>query len=437
MLMDCLAAGRSVSLPALSVSAGKSVSRVTGAYARVRKQFKLPLGRFEGVEEPLARIAGYTYMMDAARTLTTRALDAGEQPAVASAIVKYQLTEHMRRIVNDAMDIHGGTGICLGPQNLIARAYQGVPISITVEGANILTRTLIVYGQGAIRCHPHLREEMESVADADRARALRRFDKALFGHIGFVVTNLARTFWRGLTAGLFIRVPISGPASRYAQRLSRLSSAFALLSDASLFVYGGSLKRREKTSGRLADALSFLYLASATIKRFEDDNRPREDEKLLRYACEYCLYQVEQSILVVLKNYPVWVRLPLTGLIFPTGKRHNPPSDHLGHEIADLLLAPSAVRDRLTAGIYLPKNENEQMGRLDLALVAVIAAEASEKKLQKFVDGHPMLIGDLEAQLAEAMRVGVLSAAEAVSVRESNRLRRAVIRVDDFAPADI
>jgi acyl-CoA dehydrogenase len=435
MLMDCLAAGRSISLPALAVGAGKTASRATGAYARIRKQFKLPIGKFEGIEEPLARIAGFTYFMDAARTLTARALDTGEQPAVASAIVKYQLTEHMRRLLNDAMDIHGGSGICLGPQNLIGRAYQSIPISITVEGANILTRTLIVYGQGAIRCHPYVREEMEAATDADRARGAQRFDRAFFAHVGYVISNVARSLWIGLTAAHLVRVPVTGPAHRYAQQLTRLSSAFAVVSDFAMLAFGGALKRKEKISGRLADVLSDLYLASAAIKRFEDDGRPHEDEPLLRYACEYCLHKAEKTLVVVLKNFPPFLGRLLGAMLFPIGRHFAPPHDRLGHEVAALLLAPSAARDRLTAGIFVPTGEADQFGRIEIALTAVIAAEALEKKLQGFIEEHPLLHGDLEAQLREAQRSGVLSATETETVREAARLRRAVIRVDDFAPA--
>jgi acyl-CoA dehydrogenase len=437
MLMDCLAAGRSISLPALSSGAGKLASRATGAYARVRKQFKLPLGKFEGVEEALARIAGYTYLMDAARTLTARAVDLGEQPSVASAIVKYQLTEHMRRVVNDAMDVQGGSGICLGPQNLLGRAYQALPISITVEGANILTRTLIIYGQGAVRCHPYVRKEMEAVADPDRKRALKTFDGALFGHIGFTISNALRALWMGLTGARLVRVPFAGPARRYAQQLTRLSSAFAFISDVALLALGGALKRKEKISGRFADVLSYLYLASAVLKRFEDDGRPPADEALLRYACEYCLHQAEKSLVVILKNFPNrFVDWLCGGLCFPAGRHFHPPSDRLGHAAAETLLAPSATRDRLTAGIHVPRDEGDALGRLEKALVAVIAAEAHERKLRTVIEGNPLLHGDLEAQLGAAVRAGVLSEAEAGLVREAQRLRSGVIRVDHFAPGD-
>jgi acyl-CoA dehydrogenase len=437
MLMDCLAAGRSISLPALSTGAGKLASRATGAYARIRKQFKLPLGKFEGVEEALARIGGYTYMMDAARTLTARALDLGEQPAVASAIVKYQLTEHMRRVVNDAMDIQGGSGICLGPQNYLGRAYQAVPISITVEGANILTRTLIIYGQGAVRCHPYVRKEMEAVADGDHARALKTFDGALFGHIGFTISNALRALWMGVTGARLVGVPFTGPSRRYAQQLTRLSSAFAFISDVAMLALGGALKRKEKISGRFADALSYLYLASAVIKRFEDEGRPDADVPLLRFACEYGLHQAEKSLVVILKNFPNrFLEWLCGGLCFPAGRHFHPPSDRLGQAVAELLLSPSATRDRLTAGIHIPRGEHDAVGRLERALVAVIEAEPHERKLRVVIDGNPLLHGDLEAQLVAAQRQGVLTEDETNKVREAQRLRSDVIRVDHFAPGD-
>jgi acyl-CoA dehydrogenase len=438
MLMDCLAAGRSISLPALSTGAGKLASRATGAYARIRKQFKLPIGRFEGVEEALARIGGYAYMMDAARSFTARALDEGEQPAVASAIVKYHLTEHMRRVVNDAMDIQGGSAICLGPQNLLGRGYQALPISITVEGANILTRTLIIYGQGAVRCHPYVRAEMEAVADRDRARAQKTFDRAFFGHMGFTLSNALRAFWLGITGARLVRVPFAAPTRRYAQQLTRLSSAFAFVSDVAMLTLGGALKRKEKISGRLADVLSFLYLASAVIKRFEDDGRPGADVPLVRYACEYCLHQAEKSLVVVLKNFPSrFVDWLCGGLVFPSGRHFHPPNDRLGHQVAAILLSPSATRDRLTDGIFIPRDPTEQLGRMEVALHAVILAEPHERKLREAVDRNPLLHGDVEAQIAAAVASGALTAAEGDLVRRAHELRCAVIRVDDFPPDEI
>jgi acyl-CoA dehydrogenase len=435
MLMDCLAAGRSISLPALSTGAGKLASRFTGGYARVRKQFKLPIGRFEAIEEVLSRIAGYTYLMDAARALTARAVDLGEKPAVASAIVKYQLTEHMRKVVNDAMDIQGGAGICLGPRNFMGRVYQSLPIAITVEGANILTRALIIYGQGAVRCHPYVLREMHAVAETDRTRGLAEFDRAFFGHIGYVISNLARAFWLGLTNARLVRAPIDGPGARYCQKLTRLSAAFALISDMAMLTLGGALKRKERISARFADVLSYLYLASAVIKRFEDQGRPAEDVPLMRWAADYAVHQAEKTLVVILKNFPSrFLEWLLGGLVFPAGRRFHVPTDRLGHECAKLLLEPSAARDRLTEGVYVSRDPTDVTGRVEDALPKVIAAETLERQLYKLVDASPALHGDLDAQLREALARGLINPSEAELVRAAHQARRAVIMVDDFAP---
>lgn len=433
MLVERLAVGRGISLPALSVASGKMACRGTGAYARIRKQFKVPVGRFEGVEEALARIAGTTYLMDAARQFTLVGLDGGEQPAVVSAIVKYQLTEHMRHVVNDAMDIHGGSGICLGPRNLIGGAYQALPISITVEGANILTRSLIIYGQGVVRCHPYLWREMQAIADSDKARGRKAFDKALFGHIGLFLSNIARSLWLSLTGARLALVAVGGPGRRYAQRLTRYSAAFALISDLALLSLGGALKRREKISGRLADGLSLFYLASATLKRFEDQGRPAADTPLLAWACEDMLYRLEQALVGVLRNFPNWaVAFGACALTFPFGARARPPHDALGQQAASLLLEPSAARDRLTTGIFLPSDPNSALGRIEDALPKVIAAEPIERKLDHLADVQVSLTRDglIESALAQ----NLITPAEAELAQRAHAARRAVIAVDDFAP---
>jgi acyl-CoA dehydrogenase len=435
MLMDCLAAGRSISLPATATAASMVSARSVGGYARIRKQFKLPIGRFEAIEEALSRIGGYAYLMEAARTLTARAVDLGEKPAVASAIVKYQLTEHMRKCVNDAMDISGGAGICLGPRNIVGRAYQALPISITVEGANILTRALIVYGQGAVRCHPYVLAEMHAVANPDYARGLADFDRAFFGHIGFVISNAVRAFWLGLTNGRLVRVPFEGPSQRYAQKLTRLSAAFALISDMAMLSLGGALKRKERISARFADVLSYMYLASAALKRFEDDGRPPEDIPLLRWSCDYAIHEAEKTLVGVIKNLPGgflgWL---LGGLAFPAGRRNLVPSDRLGHEVAELLLAPSATRDRLTGGVFVSRDPNDATGRIEDALPKVIAAEPLERKLYKLVDELPILHGDHEGQVREALARKLITEPEAGMLRAAHAARRAVIAVDDFPP---
>ncbi len=429
MLMECLAAGRSISLPALSTGAGKLVSRATGAYARVRKQFKNPIGRFEGVEEALARVAGLTYMMDAARTLTAAAVDLGESPSVVSAVVKYHLTESMRTVVNDAMDIHGGNGICMGPKNLMGRVYQSIPIGITVEGANILTRSLIIFGQGAIRCHPYVFREMRAVAENDATE----FDRAFSGHVGFTISNAARSLWLGLSGARLAPSPVRGPSRRCYQQLTRMSAVFALASDISLLVLGGSLKRREKLSGRLADMLSYLYLASAALKRFEDQNRPAEDLPLLYWVCEHALYKMQHSLDGLLKNFPnrpvAWL---LRLLVFPLGKPFSGPTDQLGHQCADLLLSPSDTRDRLTQGLYVPTEPGQALANLEYALELQIALAPLEKKVRAALKNGELLPA-AEAELwQQAFNKKVINNEEFAQWQAADAARLAAISVDEF-----
>jgi acyl-CoA dehydrogenase len=371
MLMNCLAAGRSISLPATSVGGAKLATRTSGAYCMVRVQFKIPIGRFEGVEEALARIGGNTYMMDAARIMTAGAVDLGEKPSVVSAIVKYHLTERARQVINDAMDVHGGKGICMGPNNYLGRAYQQIPVGITVEGANILTRSLIIFGQGAIRCHPYVLKEIHAANDSDSARALKEFDQALIGHISFSFSNGLRCLLYGLTGASLASAPnnASVEIAGYYRQLTRFSTAFSLVADVSMLILGGSLKRKEKLSARLGDILSMLYLCSATLKRFEDDGRPASDLPLLHWSIQDALYRMQLAFIGLLDNFPVRIAAwKLRFLVFPLGKSFSPPSDELGHEVVKVMMAPGEARDRLTAGIYVPTSANEPLGVLELAL---------------------------------------------------------------------
>ncbi len=436
MLMECLAAGRSISLPSLSVGAGKLVSRATGAYARIRKQFNTPIGMFEGVEEPLARIAANTYMMDAARTMTAGAVDLGEKPSVISAIAKYNLTERMRKVVNDAMDVQGGSAICMGPRNFIGRVYQSIPISITVEGANILTRTMITFGQGAIRCHPYILKEMQAAQDKNELRGAQQFDELLFSHIGFTVSNGARALWLGLTNARWQSVPNEArDESYYYQQATRMSAAFALVADVAMSTLGGDLKRKEKLSGRLADMLSQLYLISATLKRFHDQGRPAEDLPLLQWACDDSLYQLQESLRGLLRNLP---QQPLAAvlkfIIMPLGKSYHMPTDRLGHKAAAMILTPSAARDRLTDGIFVPTSRHEQLGRIEYALTTVIAAEEIDRMLRSAIKtGKVPKLKD-DALIDASLAAGIIEQSEADIVREAVRARRDVIMVDDFSP---
>lgn len=411
MLMECLAAGRAISLPALTTGGAKWTARVVGAYARVRRQFHLPIGRFEGIEEPLARIAGNAYLMEAARIMTCGALDRGERPSVISAVVKYHCTERMRASLLDGMDILGGAGISQGPRNLLARAYQSAPIGITVEGANILTRTLIIFGQGVIRSHPYVLREMRAAMEPDGAKALRDFDRAFWSHAAFTVRTSWRSGFLALSGGHLARMP-GGPAKRRFRAASRFAAAFALTADLSLLTLGGDLKRKEKLSGRLADIFSHLYLVSAVLWSFEQRGRPQDELPLLHWVCEDCFARIQTSFDGLLRNLPkrplAWL---LRGLVFPLGRTHSHPSDRLGHQVAALLLKPSPVRDRLTSGLFLPLNLREPIGRLEDALKQTIAAEPLEQKLK------------LKMPLNES---------EVTLLRAASAARREVIKVDDF-----
>ena len=438
MLMECLAAGRSISLPASSIGGMKLAARTCGAYGRVRKQFKVPIGKFEGVEEPLARIGGHTYMVDAVRRFTALAIDLHEKPSVISAIIKYHATERGRIVVNDAMDVHGGKGICLGPDNYLGRFYQQMPIGITVEGANILTRTLMIFGQGAIRSHPYVLKEIAATQDQNQQRALLQFDTALFEHVSFALSNAARSLVFGVTGGRGLSVPGDDAAARYYQQLTRYSAAFALSADIAMAVLGGTLKRREKISARLGDVLSQMYLCSATLKRFEDEGRQADDLPLLHWSMQDALYKIQQAFDGVIQNFPhPLMRAVLRVMIFPLGKCLSPPSDHLGHQIADLLMKPGAARDRLTAGMFIPNNEQDAVGALEAALASTLACEPLQAKLEEARKAKKIKSLDELARIAEACEVGVITTAQATQLERDYALRRKVIMVDDFNPAQL
>ncbi len=431
MLMESLATGRSISLPSLASASAQLGARVVGAYATVREQFDTPIGRFEGIEEPLARIGGLTYLMNAARTLTAGAVDAGERPAVLSAIVKAYLTEGMRRVVNDAMDIRAGAAICRGPRNILAHAYQVVPIAITVEGANILTRSMIIYGQGAIRSHPHVQEEMRAVAERDVAR----FDPAFFGHVGFVVTNVVRAVLLGLTNGRLMRPPVSGKVKRFFGQFTRMSAAFAVISDAAMATLGGQLKRREKISGRLADALAWMYLGSAALKRYIDEETPDCDLPFVEWSCVHALHEIQTALVGVLDNLPnrpaAWLLRPL---VFPLGARLRPPSDRLGGAVARGLLDDRHACLTLTRDIYVPPPDEPGLGRLDHALDHAVAALAVEKKTRDAVRAGRLDKAPGDVLLDEAVEAGVITGDERQQVLDADIVRDEVIQVDSFDP---
>lgn len=433
MLMESLSVGRGISLPSNGVASGKAVSRFVGAYSRVRKQFNLPIGKFEGIEEALGRIAGLTYTMDAGRRLTCAALDQGEKPSVVSAILKFYNTESMRVVVNDGMDIIGGKGICMGPGNFLGRAYQAIPVGITVEGANILTRSLIIFGQGAIRCHPWLMDEITAASLPNKQEALESFDEALMGHVGYAIQNGARSLFHGLTKGYFASSPIDGVNAKYYRRLSRMSAAYSFLADFAMLFLGGGLKRKEMLSGRFADGLMHMYMASAVLKRFEDTGRPAADQPLLEWSVRHALFETQVALDQILRNFPnTPIGLILRGIVFPLGRRYRTPNDTLTQACARILLSESEARDRLTAGVYLSDDPEDVTGCLEFALKAVVAADAAEKKLKAAKRTMPYGL-DYKTWLEQLTVEKVITAEDAALLLTSSIATKRVVDVDDFA----
>ncbi|MFA0225389.1 acyl-CoA dehydrogenase FadE [Vibrio splendidus] len=441
MLVECLSVGRGITLPSNSTGGIKSAALATGAYARIRRQFKQPIGRMEGVEEPLARLAGNAYVMDAASNLTVAGIDLGEKPSVISAIVKYHCTHRGQRSIIDAMDIVGGKGICLGPSNFLARSYQGAPIAITVEGANILTRSMIIYGQGAIRCHPYVLNEMEA-AYSESSDALDKFDSALAGHVSFTMSNLVRSLWFGLTDGRGSDAPTPSnktdkQTQRYYQQLNRYSANLALLSDISMAVLGGSLKRRERLSARLGDILSQLYLGSATLKRFESEGSHAEDLPLVHWGMQDSLRQTEVAIDEFLANFPnpVISRL-LRVVLMPFGRIRRAPNDKLDSQVAHILQTPSETRSRIGRGQYLEATEYNPVGKIEKALEVILQAEPLFNKVCKEThQKRAFLRLDLVAQLG--LEKGILTQEEADLLTSAEEHRLYTINVDDFSPEEL
>jgi acyl-CoA dehydrogenase len=435
MLMQSLATGRSISLPALSAGTAKFTCRNTGAYSRIRKQFNLSIGEFEGIEEPLARMAGETYIINAARTVTAAALDQGHKPSVISAIIKYELTERMRRVVNDGMDIQGGSGICLGPKNYLGRLYQVIPVCITVEGANILTRTMMIFGQGVVRCHPLIYKEMTTLYMEDKAQALQQFDGLIFKHLGLIMRNKVSSFWLAITQAKFAKTPGNHQTRTYYQAIARLSAGFALLSDYAIITLGGALKRKERISGRFADAISNLYLCSAVLKQFEDQGCPEDDLPLMHWACQQTIYQTQQALVEIMRILPfsamAWCVNRI--IIFPLGKPYCSPGDQLIHQTATILLNDTETRDRLTQGIYINEIEGDATGRIECAFKAVLAAIPVEKKIRQAQKSGLLLTKRLgDALLSQAVEKKIITTEERRLIDEAERTRSLAIEVDDF-----
>lgn len=439
MLVEQLSVGRCISLPSNATGGAKAAVFATGAYARIRRQFNMPVGRFEGVETVIARMVGTTYIMDAGRSVTTAAIDAGEKPAVPAAMLKYHITEMGRQVANDAMDVHGGKGICLGPRNYLGRGYQIVPVAITVEGANILTRNLMIFGQGAIRCHPFVLREMNAAHDSDRRRGVPAFDTALFGHIGFAISNAMRSLVMALTNARFTRVPVKGPTARYYQHVVRFSASFAFAVDVAMLTLGGYLKKKENLSARLGDVLSCMYLASMVLKHYENQGRQKDDLPIVEWACRTLLYQAQEQMHGFLRNFPnAFLAGAMRLLVFPRGLTYSAPDDRLGRRLADLVLNPTAARDRLCALVYRAVEPGNALGLLQEVLELAEVAEPLEKKLRiEGVKTGRITALDLPGMIEQGRAAGILSERDAALLSDYDRKIMEIINVDDFAPHEL
>jgi acyl-CoA dehydrogenase len=434
MLMESLAAGRAISLPAQSLGTSKLTTRVTSAYAVIREQFGITIGKFEGVEERLARIFGLTYLMESTRQFTASAVDNGVKPAVVSAIAKCYMTELSRIVINDGMDVLGGAGISRGPRNLLANPYIGAPIGITVEGANILTRSMIIFGQGALRCHPFAYREFSAVGNND----LKEFDAAFWGHVGHVIKNSARVLVSTLTRGYLIRAPL-GSNRRHYQKLVWASSVFALMSDVAMGTLGGQLKFREKLTGRFSDILAWMYIATATLRKAEADGRPSNQQAFVNWSIYYALNEIQNAFDNIFKNLNVPVigwffRVPIAFWSrlnrFSTG-----PSDHASRKIVAKILIPSELRDQLTSGIFLcESDENEQLNLYERAFEAAANAAKTQSKIRSaMTQGLINKKLPLDEIIQTATALNLISDQEADNFYHANQLRREAIDVDSFS----
>jgi acyl-CoA dehydrogenase len=439
MLVEQLSVGRCISLPSSATGGAMTAVWATGAYARIRKQFGMPVGRFEGVEQVLARMTATTYIMNAARSVTTGAIDGGEKPAVPAAILKYHVTEMGRQVASDAMDIHGGKGVMLGPRNYLARGWQAAPIGITVEGANILTRNLIIFGQGAIRCHPFVLKEMQAARSPDGERSVDEFDRTLFAHVGFTISNAVRSLVMAITFARFEGAPGEGAVRRYYQHIERFSASFAFATDVAMLSLGGYLKKKESLSARLGDVLSYLYLASMVLKHHHDAGSPREDLPIVEWACRDLLYRAQEQLHGLLRNFPnrmlAWL---MRAMIFPRGRTYFAPGDRLGAQVADLAMTPGASRERLCRHAFRTSIADNPLGQLHEALLLARQAEPLERRLR--VDGVKtgrIRALDVAGQVAEAQALGLLSGEEARLLLDYDRKIMNIIHVDDFDPSEL
>jgi acyl-CoA dehydrogenase len=437
MLVELLSVGRAITLPSSAAGGSQAAAWSSGAYTTLRKQFGLPIARFDGVGEALARIGGHTYIMNAAVSVTSGAIDQGEKPAVPSAILKYHCTELGRKVANDTMDVHGGKAVMMGPKNYVARGYMATPIAITVEGANILTRSLIIFGQGAMRCHPFVLRELHAAQNENEERGLTEFDDALFSHVGYAISNAARAFFLAMTHAKFSNVPLNTPTRRYYQNINRYSAAFALAADFAMLTLGGKLKIKELLSARLGDVLSSMYLASTVLKHFENQGRRATDLPLVEWSVRTLMYQAQEQLHSFLQNFPNRpVAMLLRFFIFPRGRTYSAPSDELGRKVVNLMTHSGEARDRLSQQAYTTLEPGNPLGLLQEALLLSEEMAPMEQKLRQAYKERLLASEYIGQQIDEAQNAEILSKAEAGRLRDYHQKVLDLLAVDDFAPED-
>ncbi|MEO6698511.1 MAG: acyl-CoA dehydrogenase, partial [Paraperlucidibaca sp.] len=442
MLLECLSIGRSISLPALGTSASKMACLTTGSYAAVREQFGRSISEFEGVQEAMEPMAGYVYMMDAARVFTAGMLDRGVKPSVPSAILKYRNTDLMRTVVIHAMDVIAGRGVITGPRNFMSRIYSAIPIAITVEGANILTRSLMIFGQGAIRCHPYILSEIEAANQDDTEAGITQFDSVFYAHLGHTGRNMVRSLLLGLSAARLQPVPSTGQLQAFYRQLSRFASAFSVMTDVSLLTLGGALKARQRFTGRMADTLVHLYYASATIKQWHEEGYPEHMRDIVEWGLQRSLYDLQTALYDAISNYPVSIlRWPLTLMVFPLGKRLKPPSDELGARVALSIVNSGPVKDRLVSGVYIDEDSHDAVGRIMNALRLAQETRPARDRINKAIrkadsddlQDIELLLGHQREELLDwAIERDIISQDERALVSEAMAAMYDVIRVDAF-----
>ena len=437
MLVECLSEGRAISLPALGSAIAKVCYRLTGAYSRIRTQFNMPIGSFEGIEEALSRIAGYAYQLEASRVMTAGAVDQHIKPSVVSAIAKYHMTENARKVVQDAMDVHGGRGLILGPANYLAYAYMSVPIAITVEGANILTRNLIIFGQGAIRCHPFIFREMQAAKDSDIETGLKEFDSLIFRHAGYCFSNFVRTLSLSLTFGLVTRAPVGDATAKHYRQITCMSSSLALVSDISMILLGGALKRKERLSSRLGDVLSNLYLATAVLKYYRDNGSNQADLPYVDWNIQLAMYNCQVAFSEFFENLPnkpvAWL---LKLVVFPFGRRYRLPNDALEQTMVKTMFSDSELRDRISKPMYIGKDVNDPSFIIEDAFTKLLAIKTTRDAIRQALKNEELTdTGNLESLIKSAVKKKVCSKSEADAYLAAEAARNLAIQVDDF-PAD-